>query len=140
MRVQKKAAAKKRIDVRVTYGLGGSVFGQFPRDDVAGKSASDLIHLVLGRPQPSGSAKRTAKVLEDVLRTERAIDAELSRASGGEAETDGEPIGLDQVVVKEDQGEEQRENHVTQETEEVTIRLSEAYRGGTRWQTERRRV
>jgi hypothetical protein len=136
MSAQKKRTAKKRIDVRVTYGLGGSVFGQFPRDEVAGKSASDLINLVLGRPQPPGSATRTAKVLEDVLRTERAIDAELTRASSGEA--DGEPIGLDQVVVKEDDGEEQRENQVTQESDEFTIRLSEAYRGGTRWQAERR--
>jgi hypothetical protein len=130
MSAQQKRKAKKKIDVRVTYGLGGSVFGQFPRDEVAGKSASDLVHLVLGRPQPSGSATRTAKVLEDVLRTERAIDAELTRTSSGEA--DGEPIGLHQVVVKEEDGEEQRDSHVTQETDEVTIRLSEAYRGGTR--------
>jgi hypothetical protein len=136
MSAQQKRIAKKRIDVRVTYGLGASVFGQFPRDEIAGKSASDLINLVLGQPQPLGSATRTAKVLTDVLRTERAIDAELTRASSGEA--DGEPISLDQVVVKEEEGEEQRESHVTQESDEVTIRLSEAYRGGTRWQAERR--
>ena len=136
MSAQRKRIAKKRIDVRVTYGLGGSVFGQFPRDEVAGKSASDLIGLVLGRPQTLGSAARTAKVLSDVLSTERAIDAELTRASRGEA--DGEPISLDQVVVKEEEGEEQRDSHLTQETDEVTIRLSEAYRGGMGWQAERR--
>ena len=129
MTTQQKRTAKKRVDVRVTYGLGGSVFGQFPRDTVAGISARDLINLVLDGPQPAGSATRTAKVLADVLCTERAIDAELTRASSGEA--DGEPISLDQVVVKEEGGEEQRESRVIQESEEVTIRLSEAYRGGT---------
>jgi hypothetical protein len=136
MSAQQKRTAKKSIDVRVTYGLGGSVFGQFPRDEIAGRSASDLIDLVLRRPQPPGSAERTRKVLADVLRAERAIDAELTRASRGEA--DGEPISLDQVVVKEEDAEEERENSVTQESDEVTIRLSEAYRGGTRWQAERR--
>ena len=136
MSAQQKGIARKRVDVQVTYGLGGSVLGQFPREEVAGKSASDLINLVLSRPQRPGSAARTAKVLEDVLRTERAIDAELTRAAGGEA--DGEPISLDQIVVKEDEDEEQRDSSVTQELEEVTIRLSEAYRGGARWQSDRR--
>jgi hypothetical protein len=136
MTAQQKRTAKKRVDVRVTYGLGGSVFGQFPHDRVAGMSALDLINLVLDGPQPPGPATRTAKVLADVLRTERAIDAELTRATSGEA--DGEPVSLDQVVVKEEDGEEQRDNSVTQESDEVTIRLSEAYRGGTRWQAERR--
>ena len=133
MTAQQKRTAKKKIDVRVTYGLGGSVFGQFPSNTVAGISARNLIKLVIDGPQPPGSATRTAKVLADVLRTERAIDAELTRASSGEA--DGEPISLDQVVVAEEDGEEQRESPVIQKSDEITIRLSEAYRGGKIWQT-----
>jgi hypothetical protein len=131
MTAHQKRTPKKEIDVRVTYGLGGSVFGQFPRHRVAGMSARELIQLVIDGPQPPGSAARTAKVLADVLRTQRMIDAELTRAAGGQA--DGDPISLDQVVVKEEDVEEQRESPVIQDTEEVTIRLSEAYRGGRRW-------
>jgi hypothetical protein len=134
-RLQKRHATRE-IDVRVDYGIGGSVFGRFPRDEVAGISARDLIGLVLSGPQLPGSATRTAKVLADVLLTERAIDAELTRASTGEA--GGEAISLDHVVVKEDDGEQERESSGTQDLDEVTIRLSESYRGGaTRWQTER---
>jgi hypothetical protein len=127
---------KKKVRVRVSYGVGGSIEGLFPRQEVAGKSARDVIGLVVSSPQPSSSAERTRKVLEDVFKTQQAIDAELTRAASGEE--DGEPISLHQVVVKEEDGEEQSESRVTQESEELTIRLSEPYRGGTKWQSERR--
>jgi hypothetical protein len=104
------------------------MFGRFPRDEIAGLSARDLIDRVISGPQEPGSATRTAKVLADVLATQRAIDAELTQASSGEA--DGEPITLDQVIVTGDAGEEQRENPVVEETGEMTIRLSESYVGG----------
>jgi len=125
---QKKKRTAREVDVRVSYGLGKEMFGRFPRDEIAGLSARDLIGRVISGPQEPGSATRTAKVLADVLATQRAIDAELTKASSGEA--DGEPITLDQVIVTGDAGEEQRENPVVEETGEMTIRLSESYVGG----------
>jgi hypothetical protein len=150
MGVQQNRNTKTAIDVRVFYGLGESVFGRFPRDEIAGFSARDLVNLVIEGPHAPGAATRTAKVLADVLQTERVIDAELFRAAasatgatgatGAAGETDGAPISLDDVVVREGEkgeGEEQHENSV--KSEEITIRLSESYRGGrTAWLAERR--
>jgi len=131
---QKRIARKVRVGVG--YGMGGSAFGEFSRDEIAGKSVAEVIQGVVDRPQVPGSAARTAKVLADALRTTREIDAELTRASSGRAE--GRPVGLDQVVIGHEDGGERDESVVIQETEEITIRLSESYRGGeARWQSGR---
>jgi hypothetical protein len=137
MTAQQKKRTARKVDVRVSYGLGKEMFGRFPREEIAGLSARDLIDRVISGPQEPGSAARTAKVLADVLATQRSIDAELTRASSGDA--DGEPISLDQVIVTEEGGEEQRESPVVQESDQITIRLSESYvGGGKRWQVDRR--
>jgi hypothetical protein len=128
MSAQRQRIRAQRVRVGVTYGMGGSAFAEFPRDEIAGKSAAELIAKVISRPQPSESAARTARVLQEAMRTAREIDAELIRSSRNRA--DGEPIGLDQVVVAREEGVEQGEGVAVQETEEVTFRVSESYRGG----------
>jgi len=134
MRTQQKRNTRK-VRLEVGYGLGGAATGEFPRHQVAGMPARDVIQRVLEMPQQPGPASRTAKVLADALRTMRQIDAELVNASSGKAQ--GEPIGLDDVVITCDDDQKQ-EGSVGQETEEVSIRCSESYRGGDgTWQTRR---
>lgn len=125
-RVSKRKARKIRVELG--YGVGGSAFAELPFDQVAGKPALEVIKQVLGHPQPSESASRTARVLAEALQTKRAIDAELTRASRNKA--DGKPITLDQVIVDGEEGEEQDESVVVREIEEIKMRLSESYRGG----------
>jgi len=135
MRVQQKRNTRK-VRLEIGYGLGGAATGELPRHQVAGKSARQVIQSVVELPQQSGPASRTAKVLGDAMRTMRQIDAELLNASRGKAH--GEPIGLDDVVITCDDDQKQDESGVGQETEEVTIRCSESYRGGDgTWQTRR---
>jgi hypothetical protein len=130
MSARQKRITARKVRVGVGYGMGGSAFAEFRREEIAGKSALDVITRVLGRPQPSESATRTAKVLAEALKTTRAIDAELIRASRDKA--DGKPISLDQVVVDHEEAEGEDESVVMQEIEEVTLRVSESYRGGDR--------
>jgi hypothetical protein len=127
-RQERITAGKSKISCGIDYGVGGSAFAELPREQVVGRSALEIIKRVIGHPQLSDTASRTAKVIEEALRTKRMIDAELTRAARNKA--DGEPIRLDQVLVESEEGEEQDESVVVRETDEITIRLSEAYRGG----------
>jgi hypothetical protein len=130
MNARQRRIAARKVRVGVGYGMGGSASAEFRREEIAGKSAREVITQVLGRPQPSESATRTAKVLAEAMKTTRAIDAELIRASRDKA--DGKPISLDEVVVDHEEAEGQDESVVMQEIEEVTLRVSESYRGGDR--------
>jgi len=124
--------------VGVDYGMGGSVSGVFPRDELAGKPAGEVIQRVLDHPQTPGTAGRTAKVLGDAIRTGRAIDLELTRNASRRSE--GEPISFDHILVPREQDAEQSEGGLVQETEEIAMRLSESYCGGdSRWQPGRYR-
>jgi hypothetical protein len=122
------AGKARKIKWGLTYGMGGTAFAELPLEQVAGKSALEVIKRILDHPQSSESAARTARVLEEALQTARTIDAELIRASRNKA--DGTPITFDQVIVDCEECEEQGESVAVQETEEINIRLSEAYRGG----------
>ena len=127
---QKRITAGKARKIRfgLDYGKGGSAFAELPLEQVAGKSALEVIKRVVGHPQQSEAASRTARVIEQALRTTRAIDAELTKASRNKA--NGEPITLDQVIVDREESEEKDDSVVVRETDEITIRLSESYRGG----------
>jgi hypothetical protein len=135
MRTQQKRNTRKvRLDIG--YGLGGAATGEFPRHQVAGKSAREVIQSVVELPQQPGPASRTAKVLADAIRTMRQIDAELINVASGKAH--GEPIGLDDVVITCDDDQKQDESTTGQECEEIKIRCSESYRGGDgTWQIRR---
>ena len=124
MTVQQRRSRKMRVSAE--YGIGGSCSALFLRDELEGKSALEVLRRVIGSPQSPGSASRTARVVSEALNTMREIDVELLGA-GGKAE--GEPIGLDHVIVKDD-GEEIEENAAELQQEEIRIRLSESYRGG----------
>ena len=124
---------KRSTKVGVDYGAGGSVSAIFPRDELVGKPASDVIWRVLDAPQTPGRAERTAKVLRDAMRAKRAIDVEVIKAATRRSE--GEPITFNQVLVPGEKDVEEGESGLVRETEEITIRLSESYCGGdTRWQ------
>lgn len=125
---RKERIRARKVRCEVAYGMGGSAFAEFPREEIAGQSAIELIRRVAGRPQQSESAARTARILEEAIRTAREIDAELIKSSRNSA--DGEPIGLDQVVVAREEGAEQDERVAVEETEWVNLRVSESYRGG----------
>jgi hypothetical protein len=112
------------VDVSVVYGMGGACAGRFPRHSVEGLAARDLVQQVIQRPQPAGPAARTAQVLAEVLRSRREIDAELTDGPD-EATGRGQPITLDQVVVRGRSDAPQ-----SPERDDVTIRISESYRGG----------
>ena len=127
MRKQRERSTRK-VRCEIGYGMGGSAIGELPRDQIAGKSAREVIQSVVALPQQPGPASRTAKVLSDALQTVRQIDAELIRASTGKA--DGEPIGLDEVVITRDDDQRQDESVVGPECEEIKIRVSESYCGG----------
>jgi len=125
---RKERVRARKVRCVVAYGMGGSAFAEFPREEIVGQSAIELIRRVAGHPQQSESAARTARVLQEAMRTAREIDAELIRSSRNSA--DGEAISLDQVVVGREEGAEQDERVAVQETEEVYLRVSESYRGG----------
>ncbi len=125
MTVQQRPSRKMRVGVE--YGIGGSHSALFSRDDLAGKTALEVLRRVIDSPQSPGSETRTARVVADALSTMREIDLELVASVGGKAE--GEPIGLDHVIVADDGGEIE-ENAAGQQQEEIRIRLSESYRGG----------
>jgi hypothetical protein len=108
--------------------MGGSASADLSVEEVAGKTAREFLKQVVGHPQSSETAARTARLIEQVLQTMKAIDAEVIPASGNRA--DGIPISLDDVLVEGEEGEGQDESVVARGTEEITIRLSEAYRGG----------
>ena len=118
----------RNVTLDVAYGIGGSAVGVLPRDQIAGKTAREVIQSVIELPQQPGSASRTAKVLAAALQTMRQIDAELIKASTGKA--GGEPIGLDQVVIPSDDDQRQDESIVGPECDEIAIRVSESYCGG----------
>ena len=117
------------VGVHVTYGLGGVAEGRFSRDAVAGKSARELIRSVVQCEQAPGPAARTAKVLGDVIRRKRALDVELVDAPNDGAQ--GQPIRLDDVVLKERNQRIELDGPETPESDEFTIRISESYRGGS---------
>ena len=125
MTVQQRPSRKTRVGVE--YGIGGQFSALFSRDDLKGKTALDVLRALVDSPQSPGSEARTARVVGEALSTLREIDVELLESQGGKAE--GEPIGLDHVIVKDD-GEEIEESSVGQQQEEIRIRLSESYRGG----------
>jgi hypothetical protein len=108
--------------------MGGSAFAELPYEQVAGKTARAILKQVVVHPQSSGTAARTARLIDEVLKTMKAIDAELPKKSGSRAE--GIPISLDQILIEGEEGEGQDESVVARGTEEITIRLSEAYCGG----------
>ena len=131
---RKRIERKVRVDI--DWGMGGSVSGVFPRDELVGKPAGAVIDSVLARPQTPGTAERTARVLRDALRTSRAIDVEVIKAASRRSE--GEPITFEQPLVPREKDAEQDESGLVRETEQVKIRLSESYRGGSRrWQCKR---
>ena len=115
------------------YGMGGTVSGEFPRDELVGKPASEVIQRVLDHPQRPGMAERTAKIVRDAIRTCRAIDLELTKV--GSHRSEGEPITFERVLVPHEKDVEEGESNLVQKTEEINLRLSESYCGGdTRWQ------
>ncbi len=113
------------ISVQVTYGIGHSCVGHFARSAVQEMPARELIELVARSPQQPGRAARAAQVVAQVLRSERVIDAEVVEASQGE--TAGRPITLDEKVVRSRGGGERSD----EDRDEVSIRISESYVGGT---------
>lgn len=133
---QRRIERKVRVDV--DYGMGGSVSGVFSRDELAGKPAGEVIQRVLDHPQALGTAARTAKVLRDAIQTGRAIDLELTRNESRRSE--GAPITFERILVPREEEAGQGEKGLVQETEEITMRLSESYCGGdSRWQPGRTR-
>ena len=118
----------RRIRCSSEYGMGGSAYADLPVEQVVGKTAREVLRSVAGHPQMSETGRRVARVVAEVLRTMKDIDAELVQASRNRA--DGKPISLDQVLIENEEGEGQDESVVARETEEITVRISEAYRGG----------
>ena len=132
---QKRNHQKVKCDI--TYGMGGTAYGELPRDQIEGKSARELIQSVVALPQRTDSASRTANVLADAMQTLKQIDAELIRSTGDKAL--GEPIDLDGVVIAREGDDAQKEGIVGPECDEVSIRLSESYCGGEgSWQIKQR--
>jgi hypothetical protein len=129
-------AIAEEVGVQVTYGLGGIAEGRFSRDAVTGKSARELIRRVVECPQTPGPAARTARVLSDVLRRKGVIDAELVHSSSDGAQ--GQPIRLDDVVVKERNRSFEVDGPEAPDSDEFTIRISESYRGGASCSSEAR--
>ena len=128
MTVQQQRPARK-MRVSAEYGIGGKFSALLSRDELKGKTAHEVLQTLVDRPQSPGSETRTARVVADALSTLREIDVELVKSQGGKAE--GEPVGLDDVIVADDGGVRE-ENATGQQQEEIRIRLSESYRGGTR--------
>jgi hypothetical protein len=132
---QKRSRPKVKFDI--TYGMGGSAYGELPRQQLEGKSARELIQSVVALPQRTESASRTANVVADAMQTLKQIDAELVRATDNKAL--GAPIDLDGVVIAREGDDARKEGVVGPECDEVTIRLSESYCGGEEsWQIKSR--
>ena len=123
---QKRITRKVRVEA--DYGVGGSVSGVFPRDELVGKPAGEVLRRVVDSPQEPGAAERTAQVLKDALRTKREIDLELTKNASRRSE--GQPITFERILVPREGDAEQGERGLVEETEEIKMRLSESYCGG----------
>jgi len=75
-------------------------------------------------------------VRSDVLRRKGVIDAELVPDSGEGAQ--GQPIRLDDVVLKERNRSFEVDGPEAPESDELTIRISETYSGGASCSSEAR--
>jgi hypothetical protein len=121
--MKQQARATGEINVQVMYGIGGSCEGRFARDAIAGISTRELIGQVIELPQTAGPPARTANVLREVLRSSRDVDVEVG-TSGTVA---GEPATLDQVPLRD---REDGAGRTAVDVGDLTIRISESYRGG----------
>lgn len=114
--------AQNDVLVRVPYGIGAAVTGRLPMGLLAGVPAREVIQRVIATPQDTDPARRTARVLADVLRTGRRIDVEVSASADDSAI--GEPIRLEDVALP------RKSTGSYPASDTLTIRVSEEYRGG----------
>lgn len=117
------------VEVRVHYGLGESCVGRFGHQDIGGLPVRDVIDRVTNSPQPTETAVQTAKVVAKVLRSGRPIDVELSNGAD-DGTSRGKPIVLDDVVLPE-----RPAGDSVRQPGSVTVRMSEAYKGGEKCYT-----
>ena len=110
-------------NVKVRYGMGAEVRARLQAAKVAGRSCRELIGELARHPQPTEPGRRAARVLEEVMASDRQLDVELCRGSNGQRGP-GQPVELDQVVVR--QGEQQGSDQV----ESFSLQVSESYVGG----------
>jgi len=116
---------RKELEVSVKYGIvGAGCNARMTRVEAAGMTARQLVEHVL-RQQPSNGANHwIGRVLDEVIRSDREIDVELSHGPGSGLA--GDPIGLQEMVVIPSLEKQ------TAHPSKLTVSLSESYRGGNR--------
>lgn len=112
----------KELEVALQYGMGASCTATLEKDSVKGASARDLIRQVVRSPQRSNPSQRAARVLAEIIGSQRTVDVEVLHGDRKDDQP-GKPIELDEVVVPDS-------NEQTPDTEKLTIQISEPYVGG----------
>jgi len=113
----------KEYELQVGYGIGASCQAVLKSSEVEGQPTRHLIDRVARSAQSTEPARRTARVLREVLASDRVVNIELSAGPGSNQST-GNAIDIDEVVVPPN-GESE-----TVERQRVTLHLSEDYKGG----------
>ena len=85
----------------------------------------DAILRVASLPQSSPQSTRTAAVLQHALRENRALDVELMR-DPEDGVTSSTPVKLEDVLL-----ESKRDGSGAEQPQDISLRVSEPYRGGT---------
>jgi len=117
--------AQKDVGLSVGYGLGATCEAEFESETLRGVSVRNLLKRVTEMPQSSPQAARTADVLQAVLRTNRLLDIEVLRDPIDDVKP-GKPVKLDDVLLGGD------DDATDQQPHDISLRVSEPYRGGTR--------
>ncbi len=122
---------ENEIVLNVMYGLGATATTLVSRQVLAGCTVREAIEIALKAPQAPGSPEqRAALVIAEALRSGRPLDVEVGY---GPSEGVGKPVALDDVVDRVLSGGD-RSDHTEDTTleEELTVSLTEPYRGGAR--------
>jgi hypothetical protein len=121
----------REMTLSIRYGLVPVLRTILPWRALVACTVREAIEAAIKAPQAPGSPEeRTAAIVAEALRTGRQLDIELSAGSGGGR---GTPVALDDAFdltlagVSRSDGTER-----TAMEQEVTVSLSEPWRGGDR--------
>ena len=114
--------AQRDVVTQIQYGMGATCQATLPESQVSGRSVRELIRTVATIDQPNEPARRTARVLSDVITSGRSVDVEFSEGARDQ-KSRKEQFELDEIVFVDQ--EQQAEA-----TKTLNIHVSEAYIGG----------
>ncbi len=112
--------------VSVMYGLGACAVAELPESELRGLPVVDVIGRVSKAPQTGDSARRTAEILDEIMRSRHNVDIEIANDGDLDDANPGKPVSPREPLLPANG----RTGQPDRTPKDLGIRVSEPYVGG----------